>query len=95
MAEQSDQNKKIFTHIFWWKKLAFFLTTNIMIKFFQNLALFQVKNANFLPKIGKIAENCGHNIDPCGHTEWRPNWWRQSARNGIFIGLQAIYNKML
>jgi hypothetical protein len=47
MAEQSDQNRKIFTHIFWWKKLAFFLTTNIMIKFFQNLALFQVKNANF------------------------------------------------
>jgi hypothetical protein len=25
------------------------------------------KNANFLPKIGKIAENCDHNIDP-----WSP-----------------------
>jgi hypothetical protein len=36
MAEQSDQIRKIFTHIFWWKKLAFFLTTNIMINFFQN-----------------------------------------------------------
>jgi hypothetical protein len=29
------------------KKLAFFLITNVMLNFFQNLALFWVKNANF------------------------------------------------
>jgi hypothetical protein len=33
------------------KKLAFFLNTNVMINFFQNLALFLVKNANFFPEI--------------------------------------------
>jgi hypothetical protein len=33
------------------KKLAFFLNTNVMINFFQNLALFWVKNANFFAKI--------------------------------------------
>jgi hypothetical protein len=32
------------------KKLAFFLNTNVMINFFQNLALFWVKNANFFAK---------------------------------------------
>jgi hypothetical protein len=32
------------------KKLAFFLNTNVMIKFFQNLALFLVKNDNFFAK---------------------------------------------
>jgi hypothetical protein len=32
------------------KKLAFFLNTNVMITFFQNLPLFQVKNANFFAK---------------------------------------------
>jgi hypothetical protein len=39
------------------KKLAFFSKTNVMINFFQNLALFWVKNAkfllNFLAKIFK------------------------------------------
>jgi hypothetical protein len=30
--------------------LAFFLNTNVMINFFQNLALFWVKNANFFAK---------------------------------------------
>jgi hypothetical protein len=30
------------------KKLAFFSKTIVMINFFQNLALFLVKNANFL-----------------------------------------------
>jgi hypothetical protein len=40
------------------KKLAFFLNTNGMINFFQNLALFLVKNVNFFrQKLGKIAEN--------------------------------------
>jgi hypothetical protein len=29
------------------EKLAFFLNTNVMINFFQNLALFRVKNAKF------------------------------------------------
>jgi hypothetical protein len=33
------------------KKLAFFLNTIVMINFFQNLALFWVKNANFVAKI--------------------------------------------
>jgi hypothetical protein len=33
------------------KKLAFFLNTNVMINFFQKLALFWVKNANFFAKI--------------------------------------------
>jgi hypothetical protein len=32
------------------KKLAFFLNTNVMINFFQNLALFRVKNAIFFSK---------------------------------------------
>jgi hypothetical protein len=32
------------------KKLAFFLNINVMINFFQNLALFWVKNANFFAK---------------------------------------------
>jgi hypothetical protein len=32
------------------KKLAFFSKTNVMIIFFQNLALFWVKNANFFAK---------------------------------------------
>jgi hypothetical protein len=32
------------------KKLAFFLNTNIMIKLFQNFALFSVKNENFFAK---------------------------------------------
>jgi hypothetical protein len=32
------------------KKLAFFLITNVAINFFQNLALFRVKNANFIAK---------------------------------------------
>jgi hypothetical protein len=32
------------------KKLAFFINTNVMINFFQNLDLFWVKNANFLAK---------------------------------------------
>jgi hypothetical protein len=32
------------------EKLAFFLYTNVMINFFQNLALFWVKNANFFAK---------------------------------------------
>jgi hypothetical protein len=38
------------------KKLAFFLNTNVMINFFQNLALFRVKNANY------FAEFFGENI---------------------------------
>jgi hypothetical protein len=38
------------------KKLAFFSKTNVMIKIFQNLALFWVKNANF------FAEFFGENI---------------------------------
>jgi hypothetical protein len=32
------------------KKMAFFLNTNVMFNFFQNLALFRVKNANFFEK---------------------------------------------
>jgi hypothetical protein len=32
------------------EKLPFFLNTNVMINFFQNLALFCVKNANFFAK---------------------------------------------
>jgi hypothetical protein len=56
MAEQSDQIGKIFG-----KKMVFFLNTNVMINYFQNLALFYVKNDNFFrqkckffsPKIGK------------------------------------------
>jgi hypothetical protein len=32
------------------KKLAFFSKANVMINYFQNLALFWVKNANFLQK---------------------------------------------
>jgi hypothetical protein len=32
------------------KKMAFFSKTNVMINFFQNLALFRVKNANFSAK---------------------------------------------
>jgi hypothetical protein len=32
------------------EKLAFFFNTNVMINFFQNLALFRVKNANFFAK---------------------------------------------
>jgi hypothetical protein len=31
--------------------LAFFSKTNVMINFFQNLALFRVKNANFFAEI--------------------------------------------
>jgi hypothetical protein len=31
--------------------MAFFLNTNVMINFFQNLALFRVKNAKFVRKI--------------------------------------------
>jgi hypothetical protein len=38
------------------KKLAFFSKTNVMIKILHNLALFGVKNANF------IAEFFGENI---------------------------------
>jgi hypothetical protein len=33
------------------KKLAFFSKTNVMINFFQSLALFWVKNANFFAKV--------------------------------------------
>jgi hypothetical protein len=33
------------------KKLPFFLNTNVMFNFFQNLAFFCVKNANFFAKI--------------------------------------------
>jgi hypothetical protein len=46
------------------KKLAFFLNTNVMIKFFQHLALFRVKNANFIVKF--FGENIlkNHNIGP-------------------------------
>jgi hypothetical protein len=49
------------------KKLAFFLNTNVMINFFQNLALFRVKNANFFAKFfwQKYLKN--HNIGP-----WSP-----------------------
>jgi hypothetical protein len=32
------------------KKMAFFINTNVRINFFQNLALFRVKNANFFSK---------------------------------------------
>jgi hypothetical protein len=32
------------------EKMAFFLNTNVMVNFFQNLALFCVKNANFFAK---------------------------------------------
>jgi hypothetical protein len=32
------------------ENMAFFFNTNIMINFFQNLALFCVKNANFFAK---------------------------------------------
>jgi hypothetical protein len=32
------------------KKLAFFLNTNVMVNFYQNLALFSVKNANIFAK---------------------------------------------
>jgi hypothetical protein len=38
------------------EKMAFFSKTNVMIKFLHNLALFGVKNANF------IAEFFGENI---------------------------------
>jgi hypothetical protein len=38
------------------KKLAFLSKTNVMVKFFHNLALFRVKNANF------SAEFLGENI---------------------------------
>jgi hypothetical protein len=46
-----------------WQKIAVFLNTNVMINFFQNIALFLVKNAIFCQKLGKIAENCDHNIE--------------------------------
>jgi hypothetical protein len=32
------------------KKMVFFLNTNVVMNFFQNLALFLVKNANFFAK---------------------------------------------
>jgi hypothetical protein len=34
-----------------------------MQNFDHNIGFWE-KNANFLPKIGKIAENCDHNVDP-------------------------------
>jgi hypothetical protein len=39
-----------FSRNFRQKKLAFFTNTNVIINFFQNLALFWVKNANFFAK---------------------------------------------
>jgi hypothetical protein len=54
-------------------KLAFFLNTNVMIIFFQNLALFWVKIANFFAEffVENILKN--HNIGPrTGRTWTRP-----------------------
>jgi hypothetical protein len=46
------------------KKLAFFSKTNVMIIFFQNLASFRVKNANFFANfLAKIFKK-NHNIGP-------------------------------
>jgi hypothetical protein len=46
------------------KKLAFFSKTNVVIKILHNLALFEVKNANFFAEFfgEKIFKN--HNIGP-------------------------------
>jgi hypothetical protein len=44
-----DHNFLRFLTIFG-EKMAFLSQTNVMIKILHNLALFQVKNANFLPK---------------------------------------------
>jgi hypothetical protein len=45
-----DHNFLRFSPIFDEKKLAFFSKTNVMVIFFQNLALFWVKNANIFAK---------------------------------------------
>jgi hypothetical protein len=45
--KQGDQGSMLWSQ-FSAKKLAFFINTNVTIKFFQNLALFGVKNAIFL-----------------------------------------------
>jgi hypothetical protein len=55
---------KIFSPKILAKKMAFF--TQNEAKLCKNFILTLVfeKNANFSPNIAKIAENCGHNIDP-------------------------------
>jgi hypothetical protein len=58
------------------KKLAFFLTANVMIKFMRKLALSRVKNANFFAIF--LANNFqNHNIGP-----WKPEtvFFRCSCR---------------
>jgi hypothetical protein len=46
------------------KKLAFLTQNKAKLSKILIITLVFKKNANFLPKIGKIAENCDHNIDP-------------------------------
>jgi hypothetical protein len=55
------------------QKMAFFSKTNVTIKIFHNLALFWVKNANFLLNFSaKTFKN--HNIGP-RLGEFSPNGW--------------------
>jgi hypothetical protein len=64
------------------KKLAFFSKTNVMINFFQNLALFRVKNAIFFAKF------FGENILKIGPVE--NCIWRQKMK---FV-LQSTFSEM-
>jgi hypothetical protein len=57
-------NLKIFSPKKIAKKLAFLTQNKAKLCKILIITLVFEKNANFSPKIGKIAENCDHNIDP-------------------------------
>jgi hypothetical protein len=48
------------------------------------------KNANFLPKIGKIAEKCDHNIDSWfAKALWHGNYWQDYE---VDLSLRQAFN---
>jgi hypothetical protein len=56
---------KIFSPKNFKKRLAFLTQNKGKFKKKFNITLVFEKNAIFAEKVGKIAENCDHNIDPC------------------------------
>jgi hypothetical protein len=78
------------------KKLVFFLNTNVMINFFQNLALFWVKNANFFAKI--FGENISKIITSVPGYPWNCasmqnnliHWQRLTQPSTSLIALRKV-----
>jgi hypothetical protein len=74
------------------EKMAFFLNTNVMINFFQNLALFWVKNANFFATFFRRKYFKNHNIGPWTSTTI---WRKDGVSNKKKLSNKKLSNKKI